>query len=117
MDFANSRLELGEIGILQQGSKDFDRATQSSDEAYKHSMRSKDQKAADAIRERDKFINDTIEKARRAAQMCHRNEAFRLMSEAAHPIMDASSPMHVMPMVSLERGIRRGPSGTVQTII
>jgi len=86
-----------EINILKQASRDFDRATQSSDEAHLHSMRRNNQEAADAIKLRDQFINDTIATARKAVQSGNRDEALRLMGQACHPIMDSSSPMHTTP--------------------
>jgi hypothetical protein len=71
------------------------KATQSSDQSYKHSMRPKNQSAADAIRQRDAFIDYMKKKARDAAKNGCREEALRLLGEAMHPLMDATSPLHV----------------------
>jgi uncharacterized protein RhaS with RHS repeats len=87
-------LPKSDLDILKQSSRDFDKATQSSDESFKHSMRKKGQTVEDAIKERDKFIKDKFDECKRANDAGKRNEALRLLGEALHPIMDASSPMH-----------------------
>ena len=57
-------------------------------------MARKGQDPQDAIRWRDRFIDDTLHEARMQALAGHRDEALDLLGEACHPIMDSSSPMH-----------------------
>lgn len=89
------RLTDGDIFTVHKSSRDFDKATQSAGEAYKHSMARKGQTPADAARQRDQFIAETVAKAKEAWSKCDKDKALRLLGEAAHPLMDSSSPHHV----------------------
>jgi len=93
----SDRLSTRDVRIMQQASRDFDLATQSASDAYKHSMRQSNQSPDEAISLRDQFIGDTIVAARRAVNSGNRDEALRRIGEACHPIMDSFSPMHTTP--------------------
>src|SRR5205823_5683399 len=86
-----------DVRIMQQASRDFDLASQSAAEAYKHSMRRSNQSSDEAIRLRDQFVAEGIAAGRRAAKSGNRDEALRRIGEACHPIMDSFSPMHTTP--------------------
>jgi len=88
------RLSAEDIRILQQSGQDFDRATQSPSESYKHSMAQEGQSGSDAIKQRDNFFNRTMAAARSAADQGNRRGALMLLGQAIHPMMDSSSPEH-----------------------
>lgn len=85
-----------EIDILKSAGRAFDRRTQGVQDTHKHSMRRVGQNPQEAIRERDDFITQTLEKARQLARgdCPDRDKALKLLAEALHPIMDSSSPLH-----------------------
>lgn len=94
-----ARLLAPDIRILQQSSRQFDRATQGfgANMAPLHSMRAVNQTPEAAIAARDAFIDRTISQAQQLAQGGDRPAALRLLGQALHPIMDSSSPIHTTP--------------------
>ena len=82
------------IARIQRSSRGFDKRTQGVQYTHVHSMRRKEQSSADAIAERDGFIQDTLAKARTAAESGNCDAAMDALGEALHPIMDSTSPMH-----------------------
>ncbi len=85
-----------DIDAMKKGSRNFDRKTaMSKDWSHAHSMARKGESAAAAIKKRDDFINDSLKKAKDAADCGKRDEALDLLSQALHAIMDSSSPMHI----------------------
>jgi uncharacterized protein RhaS with RHS repeats len=86
-----------DIARLQRSSREFDKAHQAANESFMHSMAQTGEALADAIRRRNEFINRTLDEARCFAEAGDRNTALDLLGQAAHPIMDWSSPMHTNP--------------------
>ncbi len=90
-------LSPADIARLQRSSREFDKQHQGASESFMHSMAQEGEALADAIRRRNKFINRTLDEARCFAEAGDRNRALDLLGQAAHPIMDWSSPMHTNP--------------------
>jgi hypothetical protein len=90
-------LSPADIARLQRSSREFDEQHQAANEAFMHSMAQEGQAIAEAIRRRNEFINRTLDEARCFAEAGDRNAALDLLGQAAHPIMDWSSPMHTNP--------------------
>ena len=88
------RLTPAEVKIVQNASKDFDKATQGSSDCPLHSMRCIDQSPVDAIAKRDQFIQKALAEARAMNERGDRSGALKRYGEACHPIMDWSSPEH-----------------------
>lgn len=95
--FGNGKkLTQSEIDLLKTAGREFDKKTQGVQDTHKHSMRRVGQDSKDAIKDRDTFISETLEKARKLAhgECPDRDAALKLLAEALHPIMDSSSPLH-----------------------
>jgi hypothetical protein len=58
-------------------------------------MASSGQSPSDATKARDQFVAEKLLQAKQSVQKdCDQGEALRLFGEAAHPMMDSSSPEH-----------------------
>lgn len=91
----NGRLSGNDIARLQNSSREFDKRTQSSNQAYMHCMSQRGQGVPTANNRRNKFIDEKIQEARQFALAGNRNAALDKLGEACHPVMDCSSPEHV----------------------
>lgn len=92
--YYNRRLSDEDIAKVQQGSRDFDIATQAPNQSHLHSMARRGQSPQDAIKDRDKFVSDMVVLGRAAVKAGHRDTALYVLGMAAHPIMDGDSPEH-----------------------
>lgn len=91
----SGKLSEQDVAILQAASRSFDEGTQSGKASYMHSMAEQGQTPADAIKERDRFIERQLSYAKDLAQKGERDKALQAMGIALHPIMDSTSPEHV----------------------
>jgi hypothetical protein len=95
LDFAlGTTLKKQYLKIVQKGSREFDEQTQAPALSHLHSMRQKGEEAAVALQKRDKFVEATLKNARSLARRGQCEAALKLLGEALHPLMDASSPPH-----------------------
>ncbi len=83
-----------EIRLLQWEGRNFDSATQTVEESYKHAMAEADETDQMATNRILGFEKEMLLLARRLAQMGHEDLALRYLSRAIHPMMDQTSPAH-----------------------
>ncbi|RYD73433.1 MAG: hypothetical protein EOP84_21550 [Verrucomicrobiaceae bacterium] len=88
------RLKPEKIQVMEASSRRFDKATQSVAECYKHSMASKQLPPKEALVERDKFVEDRIQTARKQAMRNECDPALVTLAEGLHTLMDSASDEH-----------------------
>jgi RHS repeat-associated protein len=85
----------GNIRQIQQGSRDFDSDTGTSEQwAFAHSMASPGQDRDQAIQQRNSFVASELIMAGNMFQAGEQNFAFQTVGVAMHPMMDFTSPAH-----------------------
>jgi RHS repeat-associated protein len=85
-----------ELGIVEAASDHVDGPLgQLNSQSYKHSMRAPGQSPQEAIKLRDAFVGRELMQARILEQAGHHDDALEAFGEAAHALMDSTSPYHV----------------------
>ena len=85
----------GGIRTIQDGSRSVDSwYNQGSAGSFMHSMKNPFQSGAEAIAERDAFVDSRLADARSFEAAGHHDQALAAFGEAIHPLMDSTSPEH-----------------------